>query len=156
MGLEASNFIFRPNNKISKTHFEEKLSTIETILLKKSTNESYILYTSDCWIDILLVDNLKSISIRVALCNPLNGVEKNLKKLFHELFALSEKSSLTDVYTKIDYLILNDDVYREIINNLKLRKADLESRYGELLLPVSSTLFYKYISERDGDGNLSN
>ena len=150
MGLEASNYFFKSKKYSKKTEIRENLKLLNVSKLKQLSEDSYILFNTEYWIDLMLTDqNGYDISIRVALCNPADGIEGGLKCLFKELFGIFGEGVLIDVDHNKKYTELSTSNWRELWNNLQGRKSNLETTYGELKLPISSSLFYKYISERE-------
>ena len=150
MGLESSNFVFKPmGSKKDEFFLSQNLLLLKFGNLKKKSENTYVLYDSNYWVDFLLTTGANSfISIRIALCNPLEGIQSMLPNLFSNLFSIFSDGLLIDLDNNKEYNKINDKEFSEIFEHLRERKKSLEHAYGELRLPVSSSLFFKYISER--------
>lgn len=142
MGLESKNFLFVFNKAkalkdiVEAIHFDEVIHNEEQILLVKKGD--------DYWIDLLSFSTeIKELSIRIALCNPVQAFTRELKKLLNELFGLAEGSFLLDRDSKNKYYHLEDAAWEEIITTYQERKSIFTSIHGKEEKAISSNDFYR-------------
>ncbi|NML40097.1 hypothetical protein HHL17_23050 [Chitinophaga sp. G-6-1-13] len=142
MGLESKNFLFvfdkvKTLKDITEAiHFDEVVHHDDQIYLVKKGD--------DYWIDLLSFSTeIKALSVRIALCNPVQAFTRELRKLLNELFGLAKGSFLLDRDSKEKYDRLEDAAWEEIMKNYRERKAVFTSIHGKDEKAISSNDFYK-------------
>jgi len=151
MGLESANYYFKIKRLLTKEVVEKIFIGDRFFLKNKKGNLLYCDF--DYWIDIMFVGDeseFNILSIRIALCNPVAGIEHSFKKLLQFLFSKFPSAELIDLNTKATINHFDEVAWNVIWNYYKARRIAFSNRYGHLELPVSSELFFKYIDEKEG------
>lgn len=150
MGQESANYYFKLKQAFTKESIEEAFKDEPHFSKNKKGNLFYCDF--NFWIDIMLVGNerqISSLSIRIALCNPIVGVEYSFKKLLQLLFSKFNSAELFVLSTKVTVYHFDETAWNTIWDSYKGDQRIFLSRYGHLELPVSSDLFFKYIDEKE-------
>ncbi len=136
MGLESINYkiiVDKESNDILSNY-----SNVESF-----NNKKYVLKENNkYWIDIE-IDN-KSLSIRIALCNPEEEILQALHKLFSYLFKIS-KTQLKDLHSKEIFKKYDENTKNKIEKSYKKKKESFKKIYGDYTAAISSEEFYKRI-----------
>lgn len=140
MGLEAINFLFRSEEQLKNNL--EKNSLFVQIDDKKYLYRNEYHY----WIDLELQD-VNSMSIRIALCNPLREVLHALDDLLIYLFSL-DGAVLMDLTTKGKFENYNEEVRDLIFDSYARKKKVFVEIYGAYEAAISSEEFYRGIRDK--------
>jgi hypothetical protein len=149
MGMESVNYFFRFKEPLVKEAIEKSLKeSLEVFFNKKGD----IVYSGlNFWIDLQVIEKdnwVSALSIRIALSNPVNGIESSLKRLLDILFASFTHSELVDLNTKAVINRLDSEAWDQIWQSYKAKREIFEDMHGCVELPVSAELFFKYLDEK--------
>jgi hypothetical protein len=150
MGLESVNYYFKFKELAVETDMEN-IFKFERGFVKKKEG-LIIYYDFNFWIDVQLVGNnskTSALSIRIALCNPINGIKVAFQMLLEKLFGSLSNCELIDLNTKKHFTSLNKEIWNQVWIDYELKQKEFEILYGYVELPVSSTLFFKYLNEKN-------
>jgi len=134
MGLEAINFYFHSGEPIrSVVKSNDRFYNIEN-------NKYAYKNEGEFWIDIEFQDDY-SLSLRIALCNPLDKTLLALDNLFSLLFRF-KNSTLKDLYTKEIFKTYDQKVCQKIKELYENKKKIFTEIYGGYTAAISSEKFY--------------
>jgi hypothetical protein len=141
MGLESINLFFHANEQIENV----VAASGDFIYIE---NRKYVYKRdNDFWIDIEFQD-LNSLSIRIALCNPTNSLLNGLNSLLLLLFKF-KGSKLMVMNTNRIFKEYNDEVRNALELSYINRKKVFESIYGNFTAALGSEEFYKYNEQKN-------
>lgn len=147
MGLEAVNFFFRSHEPI-----REILECNSEIV---SVEDKRYVYRKggEFWIDIELQDDF-CLSIRIALCNPMDITLMKLDNLL--LYLFKNGGVLYNLHTKDIFKWYDEDVKRKLIFSYEMRKKVFGEIYHDFEAAVSSEEFYRIQHKKRGirDNNI--
>lgn len=134
MGLESVNFLFK-----SEYNLKDILLSFDHIY---SFNNREYFYKEDkkFWIDLLLQDQFR-LSIRIALCNPMEEVLNAFFLLLDQLF--EDGGLLFNLNDKREFADIADISRSEIREIYKERKDIFEKYYGYMEMAIGVESFYE-------------
>lgn len=139
MGLEAINFVFRSEEPI-----EYIITSNNDIIYNEGKKYIYKKH-NDYWIDMEIQD-MYSLSIRIALCNPTESVLIAFSHLLSFLFGF-KGGVLIDIIKKQIYKFYNDEVKNALEESYLNKKMVFESMYGNYTAAIGSEEFYRVQEE---------
>lgn len=135
MGLEAINYIFRSEMALNELLYKNRdISQL---------SRQYYCYceAGKFWIYLELHDN-HTLSIRIALCNPIQGVLNALSSLIEFLYSQTD-GWLFDMHSKEKYSAFNPLVAEKLKYSFLNKRSTFSEMYGEMAEAIGSDEFYK-------------
>lgn len=153
MGIESANYTIFPGADCEAV--DEVLLRAKAVPVSTSSPvgfQKWVVRGDRYWIDLMRGNfgpaRREALSIRIALCNPLDADEvlrTTLGGLLTEL-----RGTLMDGQTKRTYETLDDEAWNEIVVALTIKRDQFRQFFGALEAPIGGDEVFAELRKRNG------
>lgn len=151
MGFESANYMLVPTDGVGAvSSILQQLGSEEQDPFPSSNFARWILRGERYWIDVMVggfgPDRKPSVSIRIALSNPVEAVEV-LHRILRELMERAP-GQLFDSQTRRSYAGMSDEIWQDIQTGFEKKRERFQQQFGPFEAAISGEDVFPALNAR--------